>query len=164
MHNLIALKFSSSIIQGWYSQQHFPIIIHDGSIPYDIQYNIYCLVYYWISKFCNPNLPASFKFWCVGVEPILSCCKGFIFTNFPTTSFHRISCTAFPWIWCYNFAQFLFTFFTHHYFRQSVFWTTIIIIILHTPLSPKVKNLGEKQTNKAYFVCHQNCLKFVLYN
>lgn len=63
--------------------------------------------------------PARFERLTNGIESRFCAAQRFIFIDFTATRFGGIPCTRFPWIRCYDFAQFLFTLFTNHF--QSIF-------------------------------------------
>lgn len=83
--------------------------------------------------------PARFERLTNGIESRLRAAQRFIFIDFTATPFGGIPCTRFPWIRCYDFAQFLLTLFTNHF--QSIlrlllsdFRLVFRLIVLDGPL------------------------------
>lgn len=66
-------------------------------------------------------IPARSKRLTDWIETHFSAGQSLVFVHFTSTRFGCISCTRFPWIWCYDLSQFLFTFIAHHFFgRKSI--------------------------------------------
>ena len=69
---------------------------------------------------CNINIPARLERLIDGIESASRTCERLIFIDLPTTRFCRIPGSTLPRVGCYDFAQFLFAFFTNHFHYLDV--------------------------------------------
>jgi len=61
-----------------------------------------------------PTDTTSFKFCCVRTKSEFATSNGFIFADLATTTFHSVSCSRLPWVWCNDSSKFLLAFLTNH--------------------------------------------------